>query len=181
MFGLRNDPDGAEVQARLRYFVWRWYRLRGDPADDIVQAAVLTYCEVRERYGGSEDRPDILLGILRNKCREHIARKMRRARGRRRLEVAVRAGETNLPVMPEEPTQGTVLDELIQREDGRSIIEALARVRPKARRMFHLLGAGATRKDLLRHYRVNKNTLDSRLHAYRGELRELLAERGVLI
>ena len=35
------------------------------------------------------------------------------------------------------------------------------------------------RKVLIERYGLNKNTLDSRLHTYRKELRKLLAERGI--
>lgn len=180
MHGANEDLEGTGVAARLRYFAWRWYRIRGDEAEDIAQAARLTYLEVRSRYPGEEPRPDVLLGILRNKCREHIARRIRKSRAFKGLRAASEAGETAIPVVPTPTPEEGVLSELIHKEDAQLIVEALAEVRPKAREMFHLLADGATRRELLKRFRVNKNTLDSRLHAYRVELRERLEERGVL-
>lgn len=172
MFGANDDTERAGVATRLRYFTWRWYRIRGDEADDIVQAAWMTYLEVRSRYAGAESRPDVLLGVLRNKCREHIARRIRKSRVFKGLRAAAEAGETAIPVVPTPTPEDGVLAELIHKEDARLIVETLAEARPKVREMFHLLAMGATRRDLLRRFRVNRNTLDSRLHAYRAELRE---------
>lgn len=179
MDGANEDTEGTGVASRLRYFAWRWYRIRGDKADDIVQSAWLTYMEVRERYAGEHARPDLLLGILRNKCREHIARRIRTSRALTGLRAAAEAGETAIPVLPTPSPDAGVVDELVHREDERIILEALGEVRPKAREMFRLLAEGATRKDLIRRFGLNPNTLDSRLHAYRVELREILEERGV--
>ncbi len=181
MAGEPSTTGLLGIRARLQYFTWRWYRIKGETADDIVQSALLTYVQVRERYGGDEDRPDILLGILRNKCREHIDRRIRASRAFRSLRAAAEAGETAIPVVPSPSSGEGVLGELIHREDGRIILETLAQVRPRAREMFRLLAEGATRQDLLRRYRINKNTLDSRLHAYRGELRQKLLTAGVTV
>jgi DNA-directed RNA polymerase specialized sigma24 family protein len=48
--------------------------------------------------------------------------------------------------------------------------------------MFRLIvDEGLSRQDLIRLYGLNANTLDSRLRAYREELREILGRRGVRI
>jgi DNA-directed RNA polymerase specialized sigma24 family protein len=78
-------------------------------------------------------------------------------------------------------SQSTV-EEVLRREDARQILSALAKLRPEAREMFRLLAEeDLGRKGLLEHYDLNKNTLDTRLHAFRKELRKLLADRGVAV
>ena len=180
MLGVRSEPQGGTLP-RLRYFAWRWYRIPADAADDIAQDAQLTYVEVRSRYEGEGDREDLLLGIFRNKCREWFALRARRGRARKAMRDAALTGEAPVPVLPDVPTQQSVLDDMVEREDGRLILEALAALRPKARKMFELIREGVTRSELIRRFGVNKNTLDSRLHTYRGELRTALEQRGVHI
>jgi RNA polymerase sigma factor (sigma-70 family) len=169
------------LEARLLYLAWRWYRIPSDTAEDIVQTALVTFIEVRERYPNPDEHSVILVGIFRNKCREYIARTMRAARGLRALRTAAQSGTATIPVLPAESTPDDgVLHELVNQEDGRLILGALSELRPKAREMFSLIiEKGATRQELIEHYKINKNTLDSRLHAYRNELREILSRRGL--
>ena len=56
----------------------------------------------------------------------------------------------------------------------------LADLRPEAREMFRLLVKEEVgRKGLIEHYGLNKNTLDTRLHVFRRELKNLLRKRGL--
>ncbi len=181
MTGLLGGEERADLEARLLYLAWRWYRIPSDTAEDIVQTAMMTFIEVCERYPNPDEHSVILVGIFRNKCREYIARTMRTARGLRALRTAAQSGTATIPVLPAESTpEDGVLHELVNREDGSLILSALSELRPKAREMFSLIvEKGATRQDLIDHYGINKNTLDSRLHAYRKELREILSKRGL--
>jgi len=183
MPGILDAEERTRLSARLTYLAWRWYRIPNDVAEDIVQAALVTLIEVRDRYPREEEHQVILVGIFRNKCREHIDKVMRAARGLRALRAAAQSGDASIPVVPSEPTtEDGILDELVNREDGQIILEALGELRPHAREMFRLIiEEGCSRQELIERYGLNKNTLDSRLHAYRAEFREILTRRGVRI
>ena len=74
-----------------------------------------------------------------------------------------------------------VLEE-VQKEDAEAILGALAELLPEAREMFRLLVEEEVgRQGLIEEYGLNKNTLDTRLHVFRKELRDLLKKRGVAI
>ena len=183
MAGILDTDERERLGARLLYLAWRWYRIPNEVAEDIVQAAVVTFIEVRERYPREEEHQVILIGIFRNKCREHIDRVMRATRGLRALRAAARAGDSAVPVLPADSTaEDGILHELVNREDGQIILEALGELRPRAREMFRLIiEEGCSRQELIERYGLNKNTLDSRLHAYRAEFREILTRRGVRV
>lgn len=183
-----NDMDRAleetvtaRLQERLLYIGWRRYRIPRDVCEDLFQAALVTYLEVRDRYPRLEEHPRILVGIFRNKCREHIDRHVRQEKKRRALHDSVRRGEVGTSVLAPNPTADDgIVDELVRREEETLILEALAQLRPPAREMLSLIiEQGLTRKELIDRYGLNKNTLDSRLHTYRKELRKLLAQRGI--
>ena len=180
--GLQGE-DRVALESRLLYLAWRWYRITSGEAEDILQAALLAYLQVKDRYEKPEEHTVILVGIFRTKCREHLAKLARASRGLRALKQAARAGEADIPVIPPaSSSEAGVLAEMVDDEDGRLILEALAQLRPKAREMFELIiDKGASRQDLIEHYGINKNTLDSRLRAYRTELRDILRSRGVRI
>ena len=135
------------------------------------------------RYPKRSEHRVILIGIFRNKCLEHMAGSRRDVRGMKGLRAAAWAGDADTPVAPRQMTASEgVLHDLVQGENGRLILEAIAQLRPKAREMFRLIvEKGYSRRDLIRHYGVKKSTLDSRLHAYRQELRAILDERGFKI
>jgi len=180
--GVTNGQR-AELVARLLYLAWRWYRIPRDAAEDIAQSAILTYLQIADRYPATDEHPVILVGIFRNKCREHIAGSVRSQRQLRALRTAAESGKAEVAVVPSGTTdEDGVLSDLVQGEDGRLILEALAALQPKAREMFRLIiEEDYSRQELIEHYGINKNTLDSRLHAYRNQLREILADRGVQI
>ena len=171
----------ARLQERLLYLGWRKYRIPRDVCEDLFQAALLTYIEVRDRYPVLDEHPKILVGIFRNKCREHIDKHVRQEKKRRALHDSVRRGEVGTSVIAPNPSPDDgVVEDLVRREEETLIFEALAELRPEAREMFMLIvNEGISRKELIERYGLNKNTLDSRLHTYRKELRRLLARRGI--
>ena len=181
---LHRNPDFyEETKQRLVFIGWYKYRVRSAEAADIFQSAITTYLEVHERYGPSENHFGILIGIFNRKCLEYIGREVKT---RRRMERFVQRSQfrrDNPWLSPE--GQGAprgALEEVLAREQGRLILEALEEIRPEAREMFRLLVEEELgRKGLLELYGLNKNTLDSRLHVYRAELREILKRKGVAI
>jgi RNA polymerase sigma factor (sigma-70 family) len=183
MDGEFEEEGGSRFQAGLVYLARRQFRLSRDVAEDLVQAALVTYLEVRHRYPRTEEHLRILVGIFRNKCREHIGRSVRAARDLNRLRRIATVPGTPIPgTRTEQVLEEGVLSELVNREDGRAILQALARLRPQAREMFRLIAEdGLGRKELMSRFGLNANTLDSRLHTYRGELRKFLLERGVKV
>ncbi len=180
---LMNGQDRDAFEARLMYLAWRWYRIPSDVAEDVLQSALLTYLEVRDRYEDEKEHPVIMVGIFRNKCREYIAQSTRNAKGMRTLQEAAQGDSGQLSsVRPEGTPEDGVLHRLVEQEDGNIILRALSELRPKAREMLRLIAEeGVTRQELIERYGLNKNTLDSRLHAYRKELRNLLRRKGVAI
>jgi RNA polymerase sigma factor (sigma-70 family) len=183
MDGVLEVGETGRFQAGLIYLAKRQYRLPRDVAEDLVQAALVTYLEVRHRYPRSEEHLRILVGIFRNKCREHIGRSVRAARGLDALKSNALGGGGAQSAARMEPTlEDGVLHELVSREDGRLILQALARLRPQAREMFRLITEeGLDRKQLMTRFGLNANTLDSRLHTYRRELRGILDRQGFAV
>jgi RNA polymerase sigma factor (sigma-70 family) len=172
--------DAARLRERLPYLAWRQYRIPQGTAEDLVQAAMVTYLQVRHRYPETEEHPRILVGIFRNKCREHIHAQIREERQRQLLAKLAEASEGRIAAVSTDVKGDGVLEDLVRREDMGLIFEALSNLRPSAREMLRMIVEdGATRQDLIRHYGLNKNTLDSRLRAARQEVRAMLREKGV--
>lgn len=170
-----------DTRSRLIYLAWRRYRIPRELAEDLVQNALATFLEIRDRYERVEEHPRVLTGVFRNKCREYIDASVREQKKIRELASSADA-RRELPVAtPGGAAPGNgVLDQLVRGEEATIILEALAQLRPEAREMFELIiEDGASRKDLIERYGLNKNTLDSRLHVYRRELKSLLAQRGL--
>jgi RNA polymerase sigma factor (sigma-70 family) len=178
MQGVLDTGETARLQTSLVYLARRQYRITREVAEDLVQSALLTYLEVKHRYPRTEEHLRILVGIFRNKCREHIGHSVRTARKLDQLRTsvdsdghrAVRGGSTK---------EEGVLEDIVNREEGRLILQALGRLRPQAREMFRLIAEDKlSRKELMARFDVNANTLDSRLHTYRKEFRKLLVRQG---
>jgi RNA polymerase sigma factor (sigma-70 family) len=175
---LLDRAESERIERSLVYLARRRFRLARDVAEDLVQSALVTYLEVRDRYPRTEEHFRILVGIFRNKCREHIERAVRSARGFESLRRDALANGPAAGPLKCGPAEDDVLAHLIEREDGRRIVAALARLRPQAREMFRLITEeGLSRRELMERFRLNKNTLDSRLHTYRRELREMLERK----
>lgn len=180
MNGLLEKGETARLETSLVYLARHKYRIARDQAVDLVQSTLLTFLEVRHRYPKSEEHVRILVGIFRNKCREHIERSVRTTKGLASIRSTAENGIADVSSVRTESTGGGgILDEIVRREDGRLILEALATLRPEAREMLRLIAEeGVSRKELMRRLGLNANTLDSRLHTYRKELKELLKRRG---
>lgn len=173
--------EATRIAETLFYLARRQYRIPRQIAEDLVQSAYLTYLEVRGSYPNAEEHPKILVGIFRNKCREHIGRSVRQTRRVRALKNALEAkGTASLTPSADRSAEKGLLEELVHREDQVLVLQALGELRPKARELFRLIAEeGVSRKDLILRYGLNKNTLDSRLHSFRREFREGLVRRGV--
>jgi len=180
---LSDTDTFRKIHEKLVYLAWHKYRIRRDFSEDIIQIAITTYCEVKERYAGEENQYGILLGIFNKKCLEHIDRSVREKRKFDKYLRRPEVHQANPWLDPEGngASQG-ILEDLVNREEGRLILSAISNLRPEAREMFRLLVEEEMgRQGLINHYGVNKNTLDSRLHVFRGELRSLLRKLDVQI
>jgi RNA polymerase sigma factor (sigma-70 family) len=171
------------LRRRLLDLAWFRYRVPRDPAEDVFQAAFAAFLEVRGSYGPMVDDRALLAGIFRNKCLEHIDRSVRE---QKRLRAYCASGDVlreNPWIRPSSPGEDrSVVDQIVRDEDRREIAEAIARLRPLAKELVTLMDReGLDRQELIRRLKLNKNTLDSRLHACRRELRTLLRKTGVRI
>lgn len=178
---LMEPTDLRTMEERLRFLARNRYRIPVERARDVLQEALATFLEVRHRYENEDEHARILVGIFRNKCREYIDRAVRQQKKDKKLkEALVREAQAVSAVPPETTHAGGLLDELVERENGGAILEAINDLRPEAREMFRLIiQEEYSREDLIRHYEVNKNTLDSRLRTYRIELMRQLERRGI--
>lgn len=179
-----SDPLSAErLRRQLLQLARSRYRIADDAAEDVVQNALTSYLEVRHRYDARSNSQAILFGIFFKKCLEHIDRSTRERRRLSRYCTSSDAARQNPWIRPDAPAQSPgVLSQLIRTEDGHRIRDAIEQLRPGSRRLVQMIGMrGLGRQALLRDLGINSNTLDSRLHACRTELRGLLARDGVAI
>ena len=185
---LADQQGFTKVVDKLVLMAWYRYRLPRNEAEDIAQTAVTTYLEVRERYAEEANQKAILIGIFRKKCLEFIDRSVRE-----RHKLHTYGKRVELRLQRERLDPGTdhngraihnpqpVLERMIHDEDVDLILSALGELRPEAREMLTLLVIrDVGRKGLIEKYGLNENTLDSRLHVYRNELRAVLRRKGVL-
>jgi RNA polymerase sigma factor (sigma-70 family) len=170
-----------QARERLVYLAWRKYGISSEDAEDVVQNAVTTYCEVRARYAGEKNQYAILVGIFYKKCLEFIYRSKREQRQFRSYCSATNSRPGILRPSSGDVTRNIgVLSNLVSQEEGRMILAALAEVRPQARALFRpMIEEELERREMIRQLGVNKNTFDTRLRAARKELRELLRCKGV--
>lgn len=176
---LTDRQEEIRLRRKLVYLAWRRYGIAASDADDIVQNACVAYLEVKDRYGKDENHHGILIGIFRNKCREFLEA---RRRGQQRLDRYRQAKEQEASTTaagPPDEEHGALAD-LMQDEDNKGIRAAITELRPEAREMLLLL-VSVGRQGLLDRYDLKPNTLDSRLHVYRRELRKLLRKKGIRI
>ena len=180
---LSNPSGMRKIREKLTFLAWRKFRIAEQDARDIFQASIATYFEVRHRYSEEENHTGILVGIFNNKCLEHIDRSVREAKKIRNYVADPDALRDNPRLEPTgRGAAKSTLDHVVRREDAEQILNALAELRPEAREMFHLLiEEEVGRQGLIEQYGLNKNTLDTRLHVFRKELRSLLKKRGVAI
>lgn len=178
------SPDPTEV-ARLRTMLLalaiREHRLQQADAEDAVQSAYLTYLEVRARYPESDEHAAILVGILRNKCREITRDGNRRRRRLAAYCAAPDAARENPWIRPPAPrTPPGVVEGLIRREDRCVVYDAIRRLPRPARVIVRLITwREMPRRQMIRRLRVNPNTFDTRLRSCRLRLRAELAASGI--
>ena len=169
------------VRRRLILIAGFKYRIRECDAEDISQTALAAYCEHRMRYHDQPNQMAILIGIFQKKCLEFLEQSTRTMQ---RLQQIAEDGVANgdSPFRPERGgTSRPVIDQIIRREDGDRISDAIQELRPETRELFDLLlEEGIGRRGLIRHLHIKPNTLDSRLRTARLELRSLLETRGVI-
>ena len=178
-----ESPACEPMRRRLLDLAWFRYRIPLDHAEDVFQAAFTAFLEVRGSYGPMVDDCALLAGIFRNKCLEHIDRSVRE---KRRLRAYCASGDAlreNPWIRPQAPAEvGSVVDQIVRDEDRRDIAEAIAQLRPLAKELVTLMDRdGLDRRALIERLKLNKNTLDSRLHSCRRELRTLLRRTGLSI
>jgi RNA polymerase sigma factor (sigma-70 family) len=157
------------------------YRIGPNDAEDLVQSSVATYLESGDRFSGVANHNALLFGIFRKKCLEHIDRSVRERRKLRRMCATPDAARENAWIRPSRAGESPgVLESLVRDEERRQILDAVAALRPTSQRLVTLMtDDGVSRQGLIELTGLNKNTLDSRLHVCRGELRNLLRERSL--
>jgi len=178
-----EDPAYAErISTKLVQLAWFRYRIRVQRAEDVVQTTFATFLTVRHRYEKVADHPAILIGIFRKKCLEHIDRSVREQRKLDRYCHAADAVRENPWIRAVRPGQArSVIDELIDREEGSRITDAIERLRPSSRELVSkIVDDGMGRRELIEELGLNKNTVDSRLHVTRRELRQALKSRDII-
>lgn len=179
---LGNPEKFEEVRRRLILIAGFKYRIRECDAEDIAQTALTAYCEHDERYRNETNQMGILVGIFKKKCLEYIDHSTKTTHQLKRI-VQETAGNDDSPFKPERGgTARPVIDQVIRREDGDRIVEALQELKPQARELFELLlEEDVGRNGLMKRYQLKANTLDSRIRSARLELRDILKSRGICI
>ncbi len=179
-----NLEDGdvvAEFRRRLIHIVGFRYRLDAAAAEDVVQSGLTAYLQVRDRYPPTEDHLRILHGIVRNKALEYLDRCRREKEGLGRLLGQPDLARDHPTLDPDGAgASPSALHDLLRREDGRQILEALAHLKPQSRALLLRL-AKVGRPQLVAETGLNPNTLDTQLRKCRLELRALLRQRGLLM
>jgi len=170
----------ALSQSLVRHARYR-YRIGPCDAEDLVQSSVMTYLLAGDRYDAVPNHNALLFGIFRRKCLEHIDRSIRERRRLRRMCATPDAARENPWIRPSRAGEApSVVESLICDEDRHAIVQTVESLRPAARRLVSLIvDDGATRQALIQLTGLNRNTLDSRLHDCRSELRARLRERGL--
>jgi RNA polymerase sigma factor (sigma-70 family) len=178
-----DDPAYSErLATKLAQLAWFRYRIRSERAEDIVQTAFATFLAVRHRYEKVADHPAILVGIFRKKCLEHIDRSVREQRKLDKYCRSADAARENPWIRPGGAGQArSVVDELIDREERGQITDAIEHLRPSSREMVSMIvEEDMGRSEMIEHLGLNKNTVDSRLHVTRRELRQALKSHDIL-
>ena len=177
-----KDPEFFQkLTEKLVAVAWHRHHIRRVDALDVMQTTMVTWLEVKDRYQDVENRLGLLLGIFHNKCLEYIDGSVREAKKLKGISGSPAARSADLPSL-KDAAEDSTLAAVMKREEGELILAALSELRPEARDMFRLIAdEEIDRKDLIRRYGLNKNTLDSRLRAFRQELRSILSRRGIHI
>jgi RNA polymerase sigma factor (sigma-70 family) len=178
---LEDEIALERIRSMMLALAWRWYRLRPDDAEDVVQSAFVTFLEIRHRYPSGEDHVRILVGVFRKKCLEFLRRSVSDRRRLLKYCATPEAAAENPWIRPGYPASAPSAVEVISRsEDDHGIVAAIGELTPASNRIASLIvDDGMGRGELIEHFGVNPNTLDTRLRACRRELCERLVARGV--
>jgi RNA polymerase sigma factor (sigma-70 family) len=176
--------DSRSMAALTRSFVRHArfrYRIGPVDAEDLVQSSVATYLESGDKFTDVPNHNALLFGIFRKKCLEHIDRSVRERKKLRRMCAKPDVARENAWIRPTRSGEAPgVLESLIRDEERREIVQAVASLRPASRQLVTLMvDDGVSRQGLIEMTGLNKNTLDSRLHVCRSELRDRLRERAL--
>ena len=155
---------------RLVYLARRRYRFRDDVAEKLVTETLESFSEKYERYADREDKSEIVIGMLRTTCREHIRREIRLTAQRNAVRDVMPRAEISTALA------AGFLDDLSSRDARQIIVQALSEVGPKAREAFQFLRDGATRLDVME---LLENTMDKRLLHARMEFCRILTRCGM--
>jgi RNA polymerase sigma factor (sigma-70 family) len=181
---IQEFSDSRSMAALTRSFVrharYR-YRIGPNDAEDLVQSSVATYLERGEKFADVPNHNALLFGIFRKKCLEHIDRSVRERRKLRRMCMTADAARENPWIRPSRTGESPgVLESLVRDEERQMILQAVASLRPKSQELVTLIvDDGVSRQGLIELTGLNTNTLDSRLHVCRNELRDRLRERSL--
>ena len=180
---LHDSEYADRIAQKLTQIAWFRYRIPVDQAQDVVQSAFAAFLEVRHRYETVADHPAILVGVFRKKCLEFIDRSVREKKKIARYCASADAARENPWIRPQSAGEApSVLDEIVHKEEREQISDAIDELRPTARSLIALMMAkGFDRQALIDHLKLNKNTVDSRIHITRRELRRLLRQREIVM
>ncbi len=172
----------SELREKLVTIARYRYALQTTDALDAFQDAVVTWMEIRDRYSREKEPLKVFLGVFHKKCLELIDRQSRERKKLKqpgKLPEAPNGRRLGSALCGSEPS---TLSTILQREEGRQILQALAGLDPEAREVFRLLAEeDVPRHELIAMLNLNANTVDTRLRKFRRELRNVLKKLGVYI
>lgn len=167
-----SPQERARLEERMAYLARRRFRFRDEIAAELAQAAIASFSESGDRYAGREDRHEIVVGILRNKCRDHIQRQLRLTAQRNAIRDVM--PQADVPVA----LASGALDDIASQEVRQLLLDAVTDLRPKAREAIQFLRNGATRLDVME---LIENTLEPRFRDFRTEYCQILTRCGIRV
>jgi DNA-directed RNA polymerase specialized sigma24 family protein len=175
---LGSDAELSRLRAKLVHLAMR-RGLRAADAEDVAQSSLAAYLEVRGRYDRDQNHAAILFGILQNKCLEFFDRARREKEALARCASIPDVAREHPLIVLDGKTGASAgaLEEILSREAGQQILEALAKL-PEAMRQTILRLAEVGRAGVVARSGENKNTVDTRIHVARQRFRKLLVQRG---
>jgi RNA polymerase sigma factor (sigma-70 family) len=177
-----DDPEYANrIAQKLTQIAWFRYRIAVEEAQDVIQNAFVAFLEVRHRYEAVADHPAILIGVFRKKCLEHIDRSVREKRKISRYCSTTDAARENPWIRPKRAGEApSALEQVVKQEEREHIHGAIEDLKPAARSLISLMSEkDFDRQKVIDELKLNKNTVDSRIHVTRRELRRLLRKREI--
>lgn len=171
-----SEDEQVRMKERMLYIAQRRYRLRQDVADEVTEATLESYEQRLQWDDGRDDQHRVLIGLLRDRCREHIRRQLTRTAQAN----AVRDKMPDVDVRT--AIAAGALDDIASHDARKLILEAVAELRPKAWEALQAVRTGATRLDLMdviQNLGMNSPRNASGIRAYQTEFRQILARCGI--